>query len=164
MKTINIIWQGRGGQGIKTAAFVFTKAINKTNLFTQSFPDYGPERSGALVRAYTRISDREIKSHYPIKNPDILISTEVNNNLKSLNITAGEKLKKDRNFFLLPAKKIAQKFHSHHFNLPLVGALIALLEKNYSLNGNLILNLFKPSAKINPEIIKAGYKQLKLIL
>jgi pyruvate ferredoxin oxidoreductase gamma subunit len=164
MNTIKITWQGLGGEGIKTAALVLARAINETPYFSQSFPEYGPERSGAITRAYTRISDREILSHYPIIHADILISTFNNFKTNTLAIIAGDKLEKKDQIFYLPAKNIAAKFNSTHFNLPLVGALIAILEKNYSLDSKLILNSFEKTTKINPAIIQAGYSQLKTIL
>lgn len=164
MKTIEITWQGKGGEGIKTAALILARAINQTKYFAQSFPEYGPERSGAKTLAYTRISDREIKSHYPIVNPNIVIATNYDSSFNCLSIFAGKYLKKDKQIFSLPAKKIAQKFGSHHLNLPLVGALVAILEKNYALDGKLILDSFEISNKINPKIIMAGYEQLKSIL
>src|SRR3989344_513000 len=64
---------GRGGQGAKTAAEIIARASLKKGNFIQSFPDYGPERKGAPVRAFTRISKNEIRGCSSQANPDIII-------------------------------------------------------------------------------------------
>ena len=68
---IEISWLGRGGQGVKTAALLFTETVIKEGKYCQGFPDFGPERSGAPVRGYNRIDDKEIRIHSKIENPDI---------------------------------------------------------------------------------------------
>ncbi len=70
---IEIRWHGRGGQGAKTAAtFLASVAINEGK-YSQGYPDYGPERMGAPMRGFTRISDEAIKLHCEITNPDIVV-------------------------------------------------------------------------------------------
>jgi pyruvate ferredoxin oxidoreductase gamma subunit len=64
---------GRGGQGAKTAAELVAKIVIEKGKFVQSFPDYGPERKGAPVRAFTRIADEEIRGCSSEANPDIII-------------------------------------------------------------------------------------------
>jgi len=64
---------GRGGQGGKTAAELVARSALKKGMFVQSFPDYGPERKGAPVRAFTRVSDREIRGCSSEANPDVII-------------------------------------------------------------------------------------------
>ena len=68
-----IIFVGRGGQGAKTAAEMIARFALKQGKFVQSFPDYGPERKGAPVRAFTRISDSEIRGCSSEANPDVLV-------------------------------------------------------------------------------------------
>ncbi|MEO0087272.1 MAG: 2-oxoacid:acceptor oxidoreductase family protein [candidate division WOR-3 bacterium] len=70
---LEIRWHGRGGQGAKTAALLFGEAALETGKFIQAFPEYGPERMGAPVTAYNRISSSEIRIHSGIKNPDVLV-------------------------------------------------------------------------------------------
>ncbi|MEO0096488.1 MAG: 2-oxoacid:acceptor oxidoreductase family protein [candidate division WOR-3 bacterium] len=70
---LEIRWHGRGGQGAKTAALLFGEAALETGKYIQAFPEYGPERMGAPVTAYNRISSSEIRIHSGIKNPDILV-------------------------------------------------------------------------------------------
>ncbi|MDD3774079.1 MAG: 2-oxoacid:acceptor oxidoreductase family protein [Patescibacteria group bacterium] len=164
MKTIKVIWQGLGGEGIKTAAIILARTINQQKLFAQSFPEYGPERSGAKTYAYIRISDHEILSHYPITKPSIVVSTIKDIKFDCYHILATDFLEKEAQIFYFPAQKIAKKFKVKYLNLPLLGALIALLEKKYQLDATLTLNSIKKSKKINPEIIRAGYQELNSIL
>jgi pyruvate ferredoxin oxidoreductase gamma subunit len=63
---------GRGGQGGKSAAAIIAEAALEQGKFIQSFPEFGAERQGAPVFAYTRISDKEIRIHYGIKKPNIV--------------------------------------------------------------------------------------------
>jgi pyruvate ferredoxin oxidoreductase gamma subunit len=70
---LEIRWHGRGGQGAKTAAQFLAEAALGLGKSIQAFPEYGPERAGAPIRAYTRISDREIRLHSPVTHPDIVV-------------------------------------------------------------------------------------------
>jgi pyruvate ferredoxin oxidoreductase gamma subunit len=70
---IEIRWHGRGGQGAKTAALLFADAALHTGKYIQAFPEYGPERMGAPVAAFNRLSDRPITLHCGIKSPDIVV-------------------------------------------------------------------------------------------
>ncbi|MGQ9677860.1 MAG: 2-oxoacid:acceptor oxidoreductase family protein [bacterium] len=70
---LEIRWHGRGGQGAKTAALLFGEAALSTGKFIQAFPEYGPERMGAPVTAFNRLSDEPIYSHSGIKSPDIVV-------------------------------------------------------------------------------------------
>ncbi len=62
-------WHGRGGQGTVTAAKVFAEAALAEDKFIQAFPEYGPERAGAPLAAYNRVSDEPIYIHCAVKNP-----------------------------------------------------------------------------------------------
>jgi pyruvate ferredoxin oxidoreductase gamma subunit len=64
---------GRGGQGAKTAAELVAKILLAKGKFIQCFPDYGPERKGAPVRAFTRIADSEIRGCSSEANPNVII-------------------------------------------------------------------------------------------
>ncbi len=70
---IEIIWHGRGGQGAKTAATMTAEAALEEGKYSQGFPEYGPERMGAPVRGFTRISQKPIRLHSSIYNPDIVV-------------------------------------------------------------------------------------------
>jgi pyruvate ferredoxin oxidoreductase gamma subunit len=71
--TIEIRWHARAGQGAKTAAHLLALASLRAGKSVQAFPDYGPERRGAPVRAYTRVSDRPIRRHDSVVDPDVVV-------------------------------------------------------------------------------------------
>ncbi len=73
MSLIEIRWHGRGGQGAWTASNILAMAAMYDGKRVQSFPAFGPERSGAPVTAFTRISDGEIEVHSMIYSPDIVV-------------------------------------------------------------------------------------------
>jgi pyruvate ferredoxin oxidoreductase gamma subunit len=68
-----IRWHGRAGQGAKTASQLYALAMMRGGAWVQAFPEYGPERSGAPVRAYTRIDGRPIRRRYGIAEPDAVV-------------------------------------------------------------------------------------------
>jgi pyruvate ferredoxin oxidoreductase gamma subunit len=70
---LEIRWHGRGGQGAKTAALLFADAALSSGKYVQAFPEYGPERMGAPVTAFNRISSRPILLHSGVLNPDVVI-------------------------------------------------------------------------------------------
>jgi pyruvate ferredoxin oxidoreductase gamma subunit len=70
---IEIRWHGRGGQGVVTAARLLAEAAMEAGYFIQAFPDYGPERSGAPIRAFTRLSRSPISLHSQVQAPDLVI-------------------------------------------------------------------------------------------
>lgn len=70
---IEIRWHGRGGQGAKTAALLLADAALASGKYIQAFPEYGPERMGAPVASFNRISSDPIRLHSGVTNPDIVI-------------------------------------------------------------------------------------------
>ena len=70
---IEIRWHGRGGQGAKTAALLLADVAFKIGKQVQGFPEYGPERMGAPITAYNRISDQVIRVHSNIYHPDYVV-------------------------------------------------------------------------------------------
>lgn len=69
---VEIRWHGRGGQGTVTAAKVFADACLSGGRYTQAFPEYGPERAGAPLKAYNRIGSKELRLHCPVTKPNIV--------------------------------------------------------------------------------------------
>jgi pyruvate ferredoxin oxidoreductase gamma subunit len=69
---VEIRWHGRGGQGTVTAAKVLADACLSGGRHVQAFPEYGPERAGAPLRAYNRISSHELRMHCPVLKPQIV--------------------------------------------------------------------------------------------
>lgn len=88
--SIEIRWHGRGGQGAKTAALLLADVCFKTGAYVQGFPEYGPERMGAPITAYNRISDKEIRVHSNIYEPDLVVVVD-ETLLSSVDVTAGLK-------------------------------------------------------------------------
>ena len=73
---IQIVFHGLGGQGAKSAAQILADAAFGEGKEIQAFPEFGPERRGAPVRAFVRISDRPITTHEPITKPDYTVIIE----------------------------------------------------------------------------------------
>lgn len=91
-KTVEIRWHGRGGQGAKTAALLLADVAFKTGRCVQGFPEYGPERMGAPITAFNRISEDRIRVHSNIYDPDYVVVVD-ETLLHSVDVTNG--LKKD---------------------------------------------------------------------
>jgi len=72
-KLTEIRWHGRGGQGAKTAALLFGEAVLGQGKYMQAFPEYGPERMGAPVQSFNRISDEPITLHCHVTEPNIVV-------------------------------------------------------------------------------------------
>ena len=70
---LEIRWHGRGGQGAKTAAILLGEAVSASGKYIQAFPEYGPERMGAPVLAFNRISSEPIRLHCQVANPKIVV-------------------------------------------------------------------------------------------
>ena len=87
---LEIRWHGRGGQGAKTAALLLADVAFKTGAYVQGFPEYGPERMGAPITAYNRISRSEIRVHSNIYTPDLVVVVD-ETLLHSVDVTAGLK-------------------------------------------------------------------------
>lgn len=87
-KLIEVRFHGRGGQGAKTAADLLATTALESGKHIQSFPEYGPERAGAPMRSYTRISDEPINLHCGVTNPDIVMVLDPTL-LDSVPVTAG---------------------------------------------------------------------------
>ena len=87
---IEIRWHGRGGQGAKTASLLLADAAFNTGKYIQGFPEYGPERMGAPITAYNRISSSPIRIHSNIYEPDYVVVVD-DTLLESVDVTAGLK-------------------------------------------------------------------------
>jgi len=70
---VEIRWHGRGGQGAKTASLLFADAALAQGKYIQAFPEYGPERMGAPVATFNRLSSKPILLHSAVNNPEIVI-------------------------------------------------------------------------------------------
>ena len=86
--TVEIRWHGRGGQGAKTACLLLADAAFSSGKYVQGFPEYGPERMGAPITAYNRISDDRCTVHSNIYNPDYVVVVD-ETLLESVDVTHG---------------------------------------------------------------------------
>lgn len=86
--TLEIRWHGRGGQGVKTAALLLADVTFNTGKYIQGFPEYGPERMGAPVTAYNRISNQKNLVHSNIYEPDYVVVVD-ETLLKSVDVSNG---------------------------------------------------------------------------
>uniref|UniRef100_A0A7C2IVY0 Pyruvate synthase n=1 Tax=Ammonifex degensii TaxID=42838 RepID=A0A7C2IVY0_9THEO len=85
---VEIRWHGRGGQGTVTAAKVLADACLSGGRYVQAFPEYGPERSGAPLKAYNRISQKELRMHCPVLAPQVVSVVDASL-LDSVDVTEG---------------------------------------------------------------------------
>jgi pyruvate ferredoxin oxidoreductase gamma subunit len=135
-----IRWHARAGQGAKTASQLLAQALLRSGKSVQAFPEYGPERRGAPVRAYTRISNRPIRRHDAIEHPDVVVVLEPSL-IREVNVddgldTAGVVLLNAEEapseldgtpVRCVPASLLAAEQGSSFANLVMVGALAAAL-------------------------------------
>ena len=179
-----IRWHGRGGQGAKTVSQILAQINLREGKHVQSFPEYGPERSGAPIRAYNRISDEEILIHSGVYHPDISVVVD-ESLLESENPTEG--LKTDgtlvvntkrspdeirrltgfsREIVCLDADKIAQEAGTGFPNVPMLGAVAAVLGTDPKLSEEELRDTL--SKRLSEELVeknlvafRAGYEAAK---
>ena len=89
-KTVEIRWHGRGGQGAKTACLLLADMAFNSGKYVQGFPEYGPERMGAPITAYNRISDTPNRVHSNIYEPDFVVVVD-ETLLHTVDVTKGLK-------------------------------------------------------------------------
>ncbi|MFP4497486.1 MAG: 2-oxoacid:acceptor oxidoreductase family protein [Vulcanimicrobiota bacterium] len=186
-KMLEIRWHGRGGQGAKSAALLLAEAAMDAGKYIQGFPEYGPERAGAPIKAYTRISDEQIDIHCGVTNPQIVIvidptllaSVPVTEGLKSDGIllvnsdkdpkTVREMLDmKDGKVYTVDANKIAMDTIKKPLpNTPMIGALIGatnlIEEKNMEkqIHHKFFSKLGQKGVDANIEAVKRAIKEVK---
>jgi pyruvate ferredoxin oxidoreductase gamma subunit len=146
-KIVEIRWHGRGGQGVKTAAMLFAEAAFEGGKYIQGFSDYGPERSGAPVQGFTRLSDGPIYLHNFITEPDVVVVLDptllgtipvaeglknggkvlINSSHEPAELAA--KLGVDKSqVFVVDAKKISLETMGRDMpNSPMMGALVKIV-------------------------------------
>lgn len=178
---LEIRWHGRGGQGAKTAALLLADAAFKTGQYVQGFPEYGPERMGAPITAYNRISTEPIRVHSNIYTPNLVMVVD-ETLLHSVDVTAGlkkdgaliintPKAKKDIFAFLngykgsvytIDARKISEETLGKNFpNTPMLAAAVAVsgvMEREAFLKE--MRGLFEHKFAKKPEVIEGNMKAL----
>lgn len=182
---IEIRWHGRGGQGAKTASLLLADAAFNTGKYIQGFPEYGPERMGAPITAYNRISDTPITIHSNIYEPDYVVVVD-DTLLTSVPVTAG--LKKDGAIvinttktpeqlkevlkgyegavYTIDARKISEEALGKYFpNTPMLAAIVKVA--GVMTDEELLEDMktsFKHKFAKKPEVIDGNMKALELAL
>jgi 2-oxoacid:acceptor oxidoreductase gamma subunit (pyruvate/2-ketoisovalerate family) len=176
-------WHGRGGQGAWTASELLARAAIQEGKYIQSFPEFGPERMGAPVKAYTRISDEPIRLHCAVYNPQVavvmdptlLATVPVTNGLGKTGIlivntpkepkTIKEKLKMtEGNVWTVSATDIAMRILGRAItNTAMLGVVARATEivKMESIEKAVKERFPEPLAEKNVGIIKEAYKEAK---
>lgn len=182
---IEIRWHGRGGQGAKTASLLLADAAFNTGKFIQGFPEYGPERMGAPITAYNRISTKPITIHSNIYEPDYVVVVD-DSLLESVDVTAG--LKEDGaivinttkdadyirnnlkgyngNIYTIDARTISMEALGKYFpNTPMLAAIVhvtGIMSDEEFLND--MQGSFKHKFAKKPEVIDGNMKALEMAL
>jgi pyruvate ferredoxin oxidoreductase gamma subunit len=182
---IEIRWHGRGGQGAKTASLLLADAAFNTGKYIQGFPEYGPERMGAPITAYNRISNSPITIHSNIYEPDYVVvvddtlldAVDVTSGLKEtgaiiINTTKdGDILKsKLKNYnggiYTIDARKVSIEALGKYFpNTPMLAAIVkvsGVMSDEEFLND--MEGSFKHKFAKKPEVIDGNMKALKIAL
>ena len=174
---LEVRWHGRGGQGAVTAAKILAESAILDGKFIQAFPEYGPERAGAPVKSFTRISSSPIHTHAQVTDPELVVVLDPTL-LEVIDVTEGlaedgtlivntnespkdlrQRLDiKGRKIFTVPATDIAIKELKRNIpNTPMIAALVKVtgildiktVEKNFK---------EKYSKKFNPQIIEGNLR------
>jgi pyruvate ferredoxin oxidoreductase gamma subunit len=172
-KNYEIIIYGRGGQGAKTCAQIIAEGGMYSGNKIQGFPEYGPERRGAPVRSFVRISNKPIRIHEPVTNPDCVIVIDsklfdIKEELKNFNcpyiINSAEDPKiyknkiKSKKVYLVNGSKIArEEIKINNPNIVLIGSLLKLLKKEKK---EKLINYKKVEETIKNTFIKKGKEHL----
>ena len=182
---IEIRWHGRGGQGAKTASLLLADAAFNTGKYIQGFPEYGPERMGAPITAYNRISNNPITIHSNIYEPDYVVVVD-DTLLESVDVTAGlkpegaivinttkspEYLRKalkgySGNVYCIDARKVSMEALGKYFpNTPMLAAIVKVsgIMTDEALLADME-NSFKHKFAKKPEVIDGNMKALELAL
>ena len=180
-----IRWHGRGGQGAKTAALLLADVAFQAGKHVQGFPEYGPERMGAPITAYDRISDNEIRVHSNIYDPDFVAVVD-DTLLHSVDVTEGlkadggilintQKPKEEiipllkgypGKIYIIDAHKVSMETLGKYFpNTPMLAAMVKISEV---MDIDVFLREMKSSLQHKfakkPEVLEGNLKALELAL
>lgn len=182
---VEIRWHGRGGQGAKTAALLLADVAFSTGMYVQGFPEYGPERMGAPITAYNRLSANIIRTHSNIYDPDYVVVVD-ETLLDSVHVTDG--LKEDGaivintsrpkkallpklqgykgRIYVIDARKISLETLGKYFpNSPMLAAIVkvsGIMDEDTFLEEMRKSYAHKFASK--PEVIEGNMKALSLAL
>ena len=182
---IEIRWHGRGGQGAKTASLLLADAAFNTGKYIQGFPEYGPERMGAPITAYNRISNDPITIHSNIYEPDYVVVVD-DTLLETVDVAAGLKetgaiiinTTKDNDYLIkalngykgeiykIDAKKISIEALGKYFpNTPMLAAIVKvskiMTDEDFLAD---MVGSFKHKFAKKPEVIEGNMKALEMAI
>ena len=181
---VEIRWHGRGGQGAKTASLLFADAALAQGKYIQAFPEYGPERMGAPVASFNRLSSKPIFLHSGVTNPDIVAVLDptlmesidvteglppdgilvINTNQSPQDIREGCSIKKaGLRIFTVDASKISTETIGRDIpNTPMLGALIkATGILDFKLMFEDTKHKLEKKFKSKPEVIEGNLKAIE---
>lgn len=182
---IEIRWHGRGGQGAKTASLLLADAAFETGKFIQGFPEYGPERMGAPITAYNRISDDRITIHSNIYEPDYVVVVD-ETLLKVVDVSLGLKkegaivINTDKtpeevrpflkgyegNVYTVDARKVSMATLGRYFpNTPMLAAVVKVsgfMEEKVFIDS--MKDSFAHKFATKPEVIEGNMQALKMAM
>ncbi|MCD6368689.1 MAG: 2-oxoacid:acceptor oxidoreductase family protein [Thermoproteales archaeon] len=184
MALIEVRWHGRGGQGVVTASDLLAKAAILEGKYVWHAPMFGPERTGAPVMAFTRISDEPIEIHSGIYSPDIVVTIDpiqvvevewyteglkeggsvVVNAKKIPKVLADKAVQKNYKIFYVDAYDIALNvFKRAFYNTPMLGALVKVtgIVGLESVLKVVEARFRKEIAEKNKEAIRKAYEEVK---
>ena len=182
-KLLEVRWHGRGGQGAWTASELFARAAIYEGKYIQSFPEFGPERMGAPVAAFTRISTEPIQIHCAVYNPDVVAVLDPTL-LKTVPVTKGlneegtiiinskenpadtrKMLNTDKGkIWTVPATEIAMRILGRPItNTAMLGAVARITEavKLESIEKVVEERFRRDIAEKNVAVVKEAYKEVK---
>ena len=182
---LEIRWHGRGGQGTKTASLLLADAAFNTGSYVQGFPEYGPERMGAPITAYNRISKNPIRVHSNIYEPDFVVVVD-DTLLKTVDVTAGLKVDGaivinttktideikpllngyEGRVYTIDARSVSEEALGKYFpNTPMLAAIVKVTELIPEQDFiNDMEGSFKHKFAKKPEVIEGNMKALTLAL
>ena len=180
-KLTEIRWHGRAGQGIVTAGELLAQTALDDGKYFQAFPDYGPERMGAPIKAFTRISDEPIYIYCSIVNPDAVVVTDptligvvdVTEGLKDDGVLVANtqlspeqvrrKIKYDKAVvYTVDATSIAMEALGKNItNTPMLGALLRAMEM---ISKDSVMHEIKKrlGGKFSPAVVEANLRAFEL--
>lgn len=183
--TVEIRWHGRGGQGAKTAALLLADVCFSTGKYVQGFPEYGPERMGAPITAYNRISRDRIRIHSNIYHPDYVVVVD-ETLLETVDVTSGlskdgaivvntekkaDEIKKhlkgyEGKVYTIDARRISVAALGKYFpNSPMLAAIVAIsgvIDRATFLKE--METSYKHKFAKKPEVIEGNMNALRMVL
>ena len=182
-RILEVRWHGRGGQGAWTASELLARAAIYEGKYIQSFPEFGPERMGAPVAAFTRISTEPIQIHCAVYNPDVVAVLDPTL-LKTVPVTKGlneegtiiinskenpadtrKMLNTDKGkIWTVPATEIAMRILGRPItNTAMLGAVARITEavKLESIEKVVEERFRRDIAEKNVAVVKEAYKEVK---